>query len=122
RTRSRSRRVRARNVRTCRPTPAWPRAAARFAAALDRADRRSAARAVQVASALAALLFLTAIGCRRPAPPSPPPAPPGLGTIAVQLGAPDDGAAPPVDVEAVRTAVGARLLATAGCAKRRRCC
>ncbi|MFL5303912.1 MAG: HEAT repeat domain-containing protein [Polyangia bacterium] len=65
-----------------------------------------------MASALAALLFLTAIGCRRPAPPPSPPAPPGLGTIAVQLGAPDDGAAPPVDVEAVRTAVGARLLAT----------
>ncbi len=58
------------------------------------------------------LALLVTTACRRPAAPSPPPPPPALGSIAVQLGATDDGAAPPVDVEAVRAAVGERLMAT----------
>ena len=90
--------------------PAWRRAAARFVAALVRAERRPSARPIR--AVLAGLLLVATVGCRRPVAPSPPPPPPVLGTITVQLGAPDDGAPPPVDVEAVRTAVGVRLRAT----------
>ena len=90
--------------------PAWRRPAARFVAALVRAERSPSAR--PIGAALAGLLLVATAACRRPVAPSPPPPPPVLGDITVQLGAPDDGAPPPVDVDAVRTAVGERLLAT----------
>ena len=75
------------------------------------ADRPPGGRARGLAPALGALTLLLAIACRHAAPPPPPP-PPVLGTISVQLGATDDGVPPPVDVQAVRAAVGERLLAT----------
>ncbi|HSS37479.1 MAG TPA: hypothetical protein VLT58_01805, partial [Polyangia bacterium] len=75
-------------------------------AARVRADGRPAPRTAQLAAPLAALLFLIALGCRRPAaPPPPPPPPPALGTISVQLAGTDDGASLPVDVEALRASV-----------------
>lgn len=55
---------------------------------------------------------MAALGCRHRAPAPPPrPAPPVLGSISVELAAPEDEAPPPLDPEAVRSAVRDRLLA-----------
>jgi hypothetical protein len=90
--------------------------AARFAAALVRADRPlpfdRRAWPFGPAPLLAATLFLATIGCRHQAAPPVPPPPPALGTIAVQLAASEDDAPPPVDPQALRAALNERLLAT----------
>lgn len=55
---------------------------------------------------------MAAFGCRHRGPPASPPRPPApvLGAISVELAAPDEAEPPPIDPEAVRTAVRERLL------------